>query len=810
MRAQRIIILLLFSVLFSAVSCIREEPDLITDARGLVMVPVGLSLTVDALVDGTPWTKGIMEPDEDATAVDGSDQIANILVLQFDGITSEAKLVGDQKYFDHWPLKSMLDPDDDDYDANDKLTLVPSTSANTVVVMANTFGEIATYSEMPLGEFLAQDFNKIGGLSGVMTTSGGNKYLRLSGSKKLDNVSGLMNVEVPLKRNSAKIIVKVKNASASATPPVTISQVQLRDINAKYYYLAHIGSGLDASVKFSDPLLGISSERFDNAREDFPAANNLGGEYATSVTYTYYVPANLRGTTSNTQQYSKGMGAPEGATRFCIYGTYGTDNTPIVYTYYLGKNLTNDFNIEPNFIYTYNITINSKGNPNYDYRIEDMGEVQFTTDANCYMLHPPTVPGQSRIYAIPVRRAAVFWNESNHDSGVGEYGARVFDNTNYQNNEMGSDTDWDAKVLWSDFDLKRYLDPSAEGYVGDADKFLQVASGSGFDPSNPQHLHPCFKVKVHSGMKGNVVVGITKHGASAILWSWHLWITDYDPDKHVVPVSGRYIYGVENGDIYRCNNDTWGEGGLYEKGFSMDRNLGAKDNQPASSTAYGLLYQWGRKDPFSYSDSFYYEGKSPAVSVLGDGRQKYVNTTGVPGYKNIRYSVENPMIYIGMAGSIYSFTSPSDDLSSSNGIWNDPKIADHVDAQIIWEQRKSIYDPCPYGWKLPISTTYSDLHNNKVETYAETGRTLYADSGRYYYPEGYINRETTGAIYFPGAGERANGNGNRGQLGNAWLWLANPSGATNGLCVYLTRSESYSVYSGPRRAHGYPVRCIRE
>ena len=39
-----------------------------------------------------------------------------------------------------------------------------------------------------------------------------------------------------------------------------------------------------------------------------------------------------------------------------------------------------------------------------------MDEIVFASDANSYMLKPPTGAGQTRTYKIPVRRAAVFWD----------------------------------------------------------------------------------------------------------------------------------------------------------------------------------------------------------------------------------------------------------------------------------------------------------------------------------------------------------------------------------------------------------------
>lgn len=797
--------LLLSSLLLAAVSCTREEMIPLSGEDGELRVPVTLCLDVEALADGTPSTKAVMEPDNGTSS---DDQIQNFVVLQFNGVSSSAQLTGGQVYFDHWPLTS-----------EEKVTLVASDSPNTVVVLANTFDRISITSGTTLGTFLQQDYTTISSLSGVFTTYSGNDYLRMSGSAKLDNVTAGSSVNVSLKRNVAKIIVNVTNNTSgnSGDDVITLSKVHLREINAKYYYLAHIASEItaaDPSLAFSDPYSSANPHRFDNIQEDFAAAGNSG----TMQTYTYYVPANLRGTTSNTYQYNKGNGAPEGATRFRLYGTYGASATPIIYTYYLGGNLTNDFNLLPNYKYTYNITINSRGDANYDYRIDDMGETVFSTDANCYMVHPPETSGQSRIYAIPVRRAAVFWNEEGVNGGV--YGASAM--TGYTSYVWDSGTAWTAEVLWSDFNLS--------AYTGD-DAFLQVSSGTGFDPANPSHAQPYFKVKVKSGMKGNVVVGVKVNGI--VQWSWHFWITEYDPDKHIVPEPGKYIYGVREGDVHRYNNTLWNTTAAentvgYANGFIMDRNLGAIGTTVNTKGSRGLHYQWGRKDPFVYSntsgtDNSFFLGGVTTASVLTSGandpeKRALVNNNATylsaDSYKNIRYTVTHPTVYIYGQSSNWNWTVNEDDLGdggSTSYRWNDRKFWQHTGDQASLELKKSIYDPCPPGWKVPINGTWNGFNILTAENEAAgTYTTVWADAGRYYYPEGYVNRETTGAIYFPASGFRYYSGGGLNLVGSSgYFWSASPGSATNGYSLYF-----YSTYVYPSnnyvRAYGFPVRCVRE
>ena len=74
--------------------------------------------------------------------------------------------------------------------------------------------------------------------------------------------------------------------------------------------------------------------------------------------------------------------------------------------------------------------------------------------------------------------------------------------------------------------------------------------------------------------EGNAVIA-AKDASGTILWLWHMWLTD-QPE----------------GQVY-----------YNSAGTMMDRNLGATSATPGDVGALGLLYQWGRKDPFPGSSS---------------------------------------------------------------------------------------------------------------------------------------------------------------------------------------------------------------
>lgn len=825
MKSTRYILLSLITLL---TGCVREELFDTSNDDGLLRVPVTLQLEIATIEEGTPGTKSIMEPDymdpDSPTYTD--DQISNIVILQFNGTTSSAPLVGGQKYIGHWPLHpNPLDPE---YDADDVVMLVASPTPNTVVVLANTNtteAQSIISSGSTLGSFLesAENYSVLATSAGIFMNDGGNQFLRMSGSAVIDEIGPGTDISVTLKRNAAKIIINVKNNTSGNTGDdlVSLSKVHLKQVNGKYYYLTNVASGVTDEggepLQLSDSYSPAFPNRIDYDSEVFPSSNNPSGasdgEY---VTYTYYIPTNLRGTTASTVQYNKGINAPEGSTFFRLYGTYGASQTPIEYTYYLGENLTNNFNILPNHKYTYNIVINAKGDERIDHRITDYKEVIFDTDANCYMVHPPAVEGQSRIYAFPVRRAAVFWNEEGTNDGV--YGASAF--SGYTDCAVTGSTSWEAVVLWSDFNLS--------GYTGDRSFLVSgFDSGTGYDPK--AHSQPYIKIRVSTGMKGNVVVGMRVGGK--ILWSWHLWITDYDPDQNMAPVSGKYIYAVPNGEIHRYNSPIWTteptESAVgYAKGFIMDRNLGASGTTFDCDGSRGCYYQFGRKDPFLDRSQdneelyFYLGGTAPSEKVFNYGANNPAKRSIPCSYnsaddsKNVRYTVNNPLVYIYAGPSRSGWTTIYDDLGDG-GIntvcWNDPKYNLHHGDQEKLELKKSIYDPCPPGWKVPVSSIWKDfVRENASNSEAKTYTVAWSDTGLNYYPEGYRNANTTGRIFYPGLGYLYENNGNRIYYENSGaLWSSSRNtGRIGYYCMF--RINELNAGSSYDETLGFNVRCVRE
>lgn len=190
---------------------------------------------------------------------------------------------------------------------------------------------------------------------------------------------------------------------------------------------------------------------------------------------------------------------------------------------------------------------------------------------------------------------------------------------------------------------------------------------------------------VVNDVEGNAVIG-AKNSEGNIVWSWHIWVTDMPAEQTYSNKSGKYVM--------------------------MDRNLGATRTDRGQGEnwkdAMGLLYQWGRKDPFMQT--------APQDRVQG---QFYLNE-----------SIQNPTTYV-----------------YGNNKW----LVENEWSRQLWsKEKKTIYDPCPPGYRIPTvnvwdgfrkNTETADRWTNINAQSFDRGFDFYYDgSNTSYYPmSGYID-----------------------------------------------------------------------
>lgn len=109
----------------------------------------------------------------------------------------------------------------------------------------------------------------------------------------------------------------------------------------------------------------------------------------------------------------------------------------------------------------------------------------------------------------------------------------------------------------------------------------------------------------------------------------------------------------------------------------MDRNLGATSATPGDAGALGLLYQWGRKDPFLGSSSILPSTIAKSTITWPSGVLSN-SSTGT-----IEYTIANPTTYLNFVNNDWYYNGSSSTYNTR------------------WQSEKTIYDPCPKGWRVP-------------------------------------------------------------------------------------------------------------
>jgi len=189
-----------------------------------------------------------------------------------------------------------------------------------------------------------------------------------------------------------------------------------------------------------------------------------------------------------------------------------------------------------------------------------------------------------------------------------------------------------------------------------------------------------FNVKPIDGdlPEGNVVIGVKDAGGN-MLWTWHLWLTDRPAEQG------------------------------YKNGFAVqDRDMGAVSydavNEPEGIN--GLYYQWGRPSPLPLGKTVYrpeYDGNGVWESNTA------VQFTSSDEEVKVIDRVASPTVY-------YNQRATATDALLTKSLWGWRTETD--------EYAKTIYDPCPPGYRVPSKRLWRDLVIHDPKVVKESGNNI--------------------------------------------------------------------------------------
>lgn len=327
-------------------------------------------------------------------------------------------------------------------------------------------------------------------------------------------------------------------------------------------------------------------------------------------------------------------------------------------------------------------------------------------------------------------------------------------------------------IVWSDSnDNLEYLHLDKEGYVSFYVSREKDADGN----------------ELTTSPKGNAVIA-AYDSAGTVLWSWHLWLTGGEDPREGSALSN----GVE----------------------IMSYNLGAWSNPEGSVNTvdiwegYGLYYQWGRKDPFMRPE--YYDCAKSIDETLYNGSGDYVymkikKSDAKTG--TIEYAVKHPMTFL-----------TSTDENQGNWLYGN-----HRDD--LWSESgaKSLYDPCPHGWRVPSKRAFEvlDIDSADDNLPLADAEKLYgwflADKGNgtkhFFAASGYRS-------YLMGTISNVNYRDEYPYTPKPWVgyyWTAGTGSATaTSSAMYFDLNTSratvngYKAVTDQKRGNAMQVRCVKE
>ena len=680
------------------------------------------------------------------------------------------------------------------------ISLASGMGVCTVYVLANV-GDLT--SRVAYGSTLA-DFKKLA--AEVTSGKGTGQNLPMCGSKNdFNSETANASLTVQLTRSVAKVSLNLTTPNSGDA--FAVSAIKLMNVAKKLYYVESAATA-PAPAELTDYT-----------------SNN-------SNTITWYIPENKAGSNSLTDWKDRYEGnVPATATYILIEGSYtpkGGTARDVSYAIYLGAgNNPADFNVARNTKYTVNATI--KGTNLNDGRVlvgKDLSAAG-TETANCYVVKTTDANKWYRF------KATVRGNGAQTAAQISYTGAEI------PAGDKIAPTN--ASLVWETREggTARTLD-----YVG--------YSRNGY-----------IVFKLGSATEGNAVVA-AKSGTTT-LWSWHIWATKAF-DRAGIKVQA---YDTRPRTVDGHFKPT------QRKGIKvMDRHLGSASGAASKVEAeviktYGVYFQFGRKDPFPAAGVMaraddaeivpVYDGSGSKILKNSNQKKNSEITKGTDQTAvkaQLAYTVENPLMFMlrddGDKVTAYGGdnTNPSYNWifaahpqktpwKASNKLWGG-SLADEANSLPLATEvniKKTIYDPCPYGYHMPpqdiwtnftvAATAYNSSNTADYNVVADDkfnqtdSKTGFTDAnfkvwGRRYFTTGEASATaadgTSNEAFYPAAGYRNGADGRVNGVGwGCYAWSASPFSASSQHAGFLSVHSSWvSPVSNASRADAFPVRCVRD
>ena len=429
------------------------------------------------------------------------------------------------------------------------------------------------------------------------------------------------------------------------------------------------------------------------------------------------------------------------------------------------------------------LKLNAKGSASdyYDLSTHDIkGNVTPCNTANCYVISHPGYYKIPLVYGNAIKNGmsnpkAYTYNGNPSDPNIAFVlkNFKDHDNKNITDpwitkSNGGVNTPNGVKLVWAD----------ESGLVTNL-----AMTGTG------TNAFVQFEVPAANIKNGNAVIAVTKDGV--VVWSWHLWFIH----DNVLNTTACWNYQNKEYDFTEeslgMKYTAWSST-TYTSPRSIKikvvQNYGQGSpmvpeesvltiTQKSSNIRQGTntFYQFGRKDAL------------PATNTI-EGYYTFDNTHGGC---SLGYAIQHPD---NMFATVGTATYQHDWCNVTyNNLWSaNNSTTGFNDNTVI----KTIYDPCPTGFKIPASNAFTDFSKTGEMTINQTDYNVSgAWSNGWYFNNKITNPDAS--IYFPASGARHYEDGSLNSINwCGYSWSAIPYQA--GYACYLTFIE----YGTAPKAHG--------
>ena len=399
----------------------------------------------------------------------------------------------------------------------------------------------------------------------------------------------------------------------------------------------------------------------------------------------------------------------------------------------------------------------------YDLSTKD-GSVARST-ANSYVI---SAPGH---YRIPLVYGNAIENGSTNDKSYISHAAMGNSNVLYNFQDHAGHAIDDPWIEKTNGGANNGVDGAEVVWADAADLVHLSSTPISHDASGNAFLD--FEVTEHDIQSGNAVVAVTKSdgvGSKTVLWSWHLWFAPKDALDKIKVTNHQNVN-------YYFTKEALGWKPTLWRGSTIARTVKVKVEQTVANNgtkAYTVinitqnpgsqkkgattLYQFGRKDAFPGADI-----KQGSI------------TENAGNNMSIQNGIQNPGSFYTL-GDSWSKTPPAG--YSYNNLWSaDNTVTGGVNVGNDNPIVKTIYDPCPVGFKMPANNAFTgftadgqNLSTLNVDG-TDNGWTFYINSGHIF----WTNGSKTATIYVPASGYRDRHDGSLNNVDNGGCyWSAVP------------------------------------